>query len=593
MLRSPLASLLVLCIPVASAVPAAAQVLTRESFGSGCSVPNGDSRGGGLSAGGRWVVYSSRGSGLAPGDANGEHDVFLRDRWTRTTTCISVDPAGVPGNGLSFATDAATPDGRWVVFHSLASNLVPGDTNGTFDVFVRDVALGATARVSVATGGGQGNGSSSDAVISDDGRFVAFISQASNLVAGDPGAQFDVFLHDRDPDANGSFDEGNGTTACLSVVPATGLPSNALSTGPQISSDGSRVAYNAVGDVVAPGDANGVADVVLWDRASGTTTVLSVATGGAQGDQVSTRVSLSADGLRASFASRATNLVPGGDGNATWDVYVRDLVLGTTELASPGSGFEGAYASVISGDGRYVAIESTGHLAPGDLDSNYDVYLRDRQTGTTTLLTPGLSNCLEPDVSSDGGFVVWTASSGLVPDDVDSFDDVYVLDRGATQPAQVASCSGDGTAGPCPCGNAGPPVAGCAHSQGGAARLAAYGTTSPDRVVLAVHGAVTSALTIFLQGDTPSAPIAFGDGLRCFGGKLLRLGVTSAWYGSAYYPACPLPASILARSAELGDPIAPGSTRHYAAYYRDPQAGFCPAPAGGTFNASNAVSISW
>ena len=156
-------------------------------------------------------------------------------------------------------------------------------------------------------------------------------------------------------------------------------------------------------------------------------------------------------------------------------------------------------------------------------------------------------------------------------------------------------CFGDAaSATPCPCANAGAYVHGCDNSAGtGGALLSASGTTSPDTVTLHAQDELATSLTVFLQGDAIGAPIAFGDGLRCAAGVLKRLYVKNAVGGFASAPTGGEP-SILVRSAELGDPIAPGSTRVYQTYYRDPFLEFCPAGSGGgTWNASNAVRIDW
>lgn len=574
---------------------ATAQVLSRESFGSGCLAPNGESRtdGAPLSANGRWVVFWSWASNIVPNDANASNDVFLRDRWTRTTECVSVDPSGSPGNGESVGWNDITPDGRFVAFQSAASNLVPNDTNGDYDVFVRDRWLGTTALVSVATGGAQANAYSGEASMSDDGRFVAFGSNAANLVPGDSGVLPDIFFHDRDPDGNGVFDEGNGTTICLTVDATTGHPVNALSTGPRISASGRYVAFPSWSEAIVPGDANGMPDVFLWDRQTGGTILLSLDSNGNQADRISSLVSLSADGLHASFASRATNLAPGKT-NDTWDVYARDWQTGVTELVSIGTDSNGTSFSQISGEGRYVVFDTRASLLPADTDLSWDIYLRDRQMGTTSLLTAQTDGiCLEPAITPDGGFLAWEAAFGLLPGDTNGLYDVYVLDRSGVRPDFAEFCSGDGTGAECPCGNSGALGAGCAHSQGGSARLDAHGTIHPDTVVLAVHGELANALTIFLQGTSTIAAVPFGDGLRCVGGILKRLNVANAVAGSAYFPACPFPLSIPARSAQLGDPIAPGAIRHYMTYYRDPSSSFCPAPLGNTWNGSQAITLTW
>ena len=570
---------------------APAQLLTRDSYGFACGTPNGDAGLPSLSADGRYVAYTSASTVQVLGDNNGQTDVFVRDRWAWTTTCASVNPIGVPagGGGRPDLSD----DARWVAFESSAGNLVPGDSNAASDVFVRDLSNSSTVRVSVATGGAQGNGSSFEPSISDDGRFVVFTSQALNLVPNDGSSQPDVFLHDRDPDANGVYDEANGTTTCLSVGAVTGLPVNAASARPRISGDGAYVAYSSWSDAIVAGDANGVPDVFRWERASATTTILSVASDGSPSNSSSEAVSLSGDGSVASFASLATNLVPGGDGNSTWDVYVRDVAAGTTELVSAPSGPDGAYFSAVSGDGREVVFETRAQLVVGDTDAAYDVYLRDRLLGATTLETVSLGDCTQAAISSSGGVLAWTAALGMLWTDQDSLDDVYVLERGELQPPQTASCFGDGTGGACPCGNFGLPGTGCAHSQGASARIEAYGTLAPQRVVLGAHGIVGGAFTMFLQSNATVAPVAWGDGLRCVGGTILRMASTYAVAGDAYFPSCPGWNSIPARSADLGDPIGPGSTRHYLAYFRDPEPTFCPAPAGSTWNATNVVTITW
>src|SRR5262249_13825695 len=137
-----------------------------------------------ISSDGRYVAFQSDASNLVAGDTNGVTDVFVRDRLTGTTERMSVDSAGVQGNGVS-SVPSISADGRYVAFLSDASNLVAGDTNGVTDVFVHDRTTGATERVSVATGGTQADRGSGYAAISPDGRFVAIGSVATNLVVGD------------------------------------------------------------------------------------------------------------------------------------------------------------------------------------------------------------------------------------------------------------------------------------------------------------------------------------------------------------------------------------------------------------------------
>ena len=153
-------------------------------------------------------------------------------------------------------------------------------------------------------------------------------------------------------------------------------------------------------------------------------------------------------------------------------------------------------------------------------------------------------------------------------------------------------CSGDGTTAACPCGNSGAPGHGCANSIGQSALLTAEGTTTPDTLVLSASGELPTALTIFMQGNASVPPVLFGDGLRCVGGSLKRLYARNAVAGHVFAPH-PGDPSITARSTALGDPIPSGGIRYYMTYYRDASASFCPSPPGGTFNASNALSITW
>ncbi len=149
-----------------------------------------------ISADGRYVAFTSLASNLVPGDTNGVQDIFVHDRQTGKTTRVSVDSAGSEVNGISILP-AISADGRYVAFTSFASNLVAGDTNGLTDIFVHDRQTGKTTKVSVDSAGSEANGFSLLPVISADGRFVTFTSFASNLVAGDRNGVQDVFVHDR------------------------------------------------------------------------------------------------------------------------------------------------------------------------------------------------------------------------------------------------------------------------------------------------------------------------------------------------------------------------------------------------------------
>jgi len=178
--------------------PAAALAGTTErvSVDNAGNQGNAASSGDGISGDGRFVVFTSSATNLVPGDTNSVADVFVRDRQTGTTERVSVDSAGNQGNAGSSGV-GISGDGRFVVFTSSATNLVPGDTNSVADVFVRDRQTGTTERESVDSAGNQGNAASSGDGISADGSFVVFTSSATNLVPGDTNSVADVFVRVR------------------------------------------------------------------------------------------------------------------------------------------------------------------------------------------------------------------------------------------------------------------------------------------------------------------------------------------------------------------------------------------------------------
>ena len=228
-----------------------------------------------------------------------------------TITRVSVDSAGNQGNRDSYSPSISA-DGRFVAFTSLASNIVPGDTNNTFDIFVRDRLTNTTTRVSVDSAGNQGNSFSNSPSISADGRFVAFTSEASNIVPGDTNSKPDIFVRDR----------LTNTTTRVSVDSA-GNQGNDGSNSPSISADGRFVAFNSDASNLVPEDTNGYRDIFVRDTLTNTTTLVSVDSAGNQGNFFSFTPSISADGRFVAFSSFASNIVP-GDTNNTDDIFVVD-----------------------------------------------------------------------------------------------------------------------------------------------------------------------------------------------------------------------------------------------------------------------------
>ena len=312
----------------AAATPArvgSGAVSTRVQGGRGGQQANGDSWEPAISAGGRFVAFTSSASNLVPGDTNGTEDVFVRDRMAQVTRRVSVGPGGRQANSDS-AEPAISADGRFVAFISSASNLVAGDTNATDDVFVRDRMAQVTRRVSVGTSAQQANSFSFSLAISAGGRFVAFTSDASNLVAGDSNGTEDVFVRDRSVKVTRRVSVGSG-----------GQQGNKISAFPAISVDGRFVAFFSLASNLVAGDTNGHADVFVRDRRVNVTRRTSVGPGGQQADDVSFDPAISADGRFVAFASPASNLVA-GDTNGLADVFVRDRVAQVTRRVSVGSG---------------------------------------------------------------------------------------------------------------------------------------------------------------------------------------------------------------------------------------------------------------
>jgi Tol biopolymer transport system component len=299
------------------------------SVDSGGVQGNGGSDFPSISPDGRFVSFTSQASNLVPADTNDAFDVFVHDRQSGATDRVSVDSAGVEGNRDSADTSSISADGRFVAFESYATNLVPGDTNGTFDVFVHDRQSGGTERVSVDSAGVEGNDQSGSPSISGDGRFVVFRSPASNLVPGDTNSFPDTFLRDRLANTTERVSIGSG-----------GVEGNLGGDQGSISTDGRYIAFGSLSSNLVPGDTNGVQDIFVRDRQLSTTERVSIDSAGSQADGYCWTLwfaAISPNGRYVAFSSSASNLAP-GDTNGQEDIFVRD-VLGSpnfTSLCEPG-----------------------------------------------------------------------------------------------------------------------------------------------------------------------------------------------------------------------------------------------------------------
>jgi Tol biopolymer transport system component len=385
-----------------------------------------------ISTDGRFVAFVSDATNLVSGDVNGVMDVFVRDRSTGTIERVNVDSSGAEANAdclYDLCAPSISADGRFVAFNSWASKLVVGDGNYWDDVFIHDRATGMTERVSVDLAGGDPNSTSLSPAISSDGRFVAFVSYADNLVVGDMNG-IDVFVRDWSA----------GVTERVSVD-SSGIEADDDSFLPAISADGRFIAFTSRATNLVAGDTNGTYDVFVHDRSTGTTERVSVDASGAEGDARSgtSAVSISADGRLVAFDSDATNLVA-GDTNRNPDVFVHDRSTGTTERVSvDSSGREGdgwSYYPALSEDGTVVAFNSDStNLVVGDANGTWDTFVHDRRSGITRRVSIDSSGAegnytygwYPPSVSAGGVCIAFASlASNLVANDTNADWDVFV-----------------------------------------------------------------------------------------------------------------------------------------------------------------------
>lgn len=384
-----------------------------------------------ISSDGRFVVFSSSASNLVPGGTNGEKHIFVHDRLTGTTELVSKASDSTQANSDCYEP-VISGDGRYVAFYSNADNLVPDDTNNKWDVFVHDRQSGTTERVSVASDDSQSNRESYGPAISYDGRYVGFSSWASNLVDDDTNGWCDAFVHDRQ----------TGTTERVSVS-TTGAQATRNMYMDSISGDGRYVAMHGPASNLVSGDANGADDIFVRDRQEETTKIFSLGPFGLQANGDSKNARFSDDGRYLVFVSEATNLVS-GDTNGNDDIFICDLQSGTIERITEAAGVDqapnGTYSPAISSDGQFVVFVCYDALIPEDATSgeeaDADLYLFDMAAGTLKLVsvlpdgTQGNGGASSPDVSDDGRYVAFVSSaSNFVPADTNDYSDVFVKDR--------------------------------------------------------------------------------------------------------------------------------------------------------------------
>ena len=374
----------------------------------------------------------------------GKWDIFRHDSVTGQTIRVSVASDGAEANGNS-RFPGVSDDGRLIIFHSEATNLVANDNNGRWDVFVHDCQSGVTERVSVSVVGTDANADCTDPAISADGTCVAYNSWATNLVNGDTNAQRDVFV----------FNRLTHSTQRVSVSSA-GTQGNGISEFPALSGNGKRIVFQSLATNLVPGDTNGFRDIFVYDTDTNTIQRISLSSSGGEGNGSSNDPSISADGLAIAFKSFATNLVE-GDTNSRVDIFVREGVTTTrVNLAEVSSLSDGAFHTglvdrqangdswwpVISPNGRYVTFySSANNLTDSDTNSRQDVFRYDRSLASLTRVSmvddgnQGDGDSTHTDIASDGLHIAFASdATRLVPEDTNAKRDVFLTKPASFQP---------------------------------------------------------------------------------------------------------------------------------------------------------------
>ena len=415
---------------------------TRVSVDSAGVAANAGSTNGVLSADGRYVVFQSSATNLVTGVSGTQ--VYRHDRMSGVTLLVSVASTGTPGNNVS-RDPSVSANGRYVAFASFATDLVDGDTNSMSDVFVRDMQAGTTALVSSAGSPADGtsglSGLSGAREISDDGRYVAFTSFATNLAAGTNNGRQQIYVRDMTTDA----------VVRASVDAATGAAGDRTSQTPAISGNGQVVAFRSESTNFSPLSTSGVTpEIFARDLVSGTTTLESP--GAAATGRSATTPALSFDGRYMAFESTGV-LDPRDLDNGTLDVYLSDRVAGTTVLASlsnnPIPGATSASPS-ISGDGRWVGFQSLDDkLVVGDANGLFDVFLYDRTTETIKLVSlndadeQANAGSFGPSVSFDGHLVLFGSTATNLAAGSGVGNQLYVRNLVSNQAPVLQPFSGD------------------------------------------------------------------------------------------------------------------------------------------------------
>lgn len=443
-----------------------------------------------LSPDGRYVLFASSAENLlvvgtngpVPPRLNRPLNVYLRDRSATTTTLVSVDVAGRSSGNANSLPKGISTNGEWVLFESLAANLVPGDTNNASDVFLRDVVKGATLLVSANTNGSVGNGASKNAVLSPDGRYVAFASLATDLVPGDTNRLQDIFVRDLQTGTTtlasfGSLSNSVGYPSGNSDVPVMtpdgrfvtfssiksvvfrGLVAEIYQrdlvegTTIGVSADASNVVYSVLGytNVTAFNhamsddgqfiyyeaslDAGSTAVLLRYDAVTGLT--LMIHTNAANATVAAGALDMTPDGGKVAFIANAGDNSGRSTSILVWDAAQGTTILASGDLTTGVPEFSDASAPALDQTGRYVAfLSSAPGLVTNALQGGTHLYVRDLQAATTALADEDAAGAGSgvvlggsPSINPGGRLVAFNAPDGtLVPGDHNDFSDVFVRD---------------------------------------------------------------------------------------------------------------------------------------------------------------------
>lgn len=392
-----------------------------------------------VSGDGRYVVFASRSRTFDKTDMNVKFDIYLKDRQTNTLTRISLANDGTEGNGDS-TMPAISNNGQIVVYQSTTSTFDSHDHNGLNDIYLYEVASKTTKRISTGLNS-DSNGASLNPRVSANGRYIVFESSATNLINSDTNNVSDIFLYDRITDQVKRVSVSNNQ-----------IEANGSSSQPDISADGAVIAFQSTASNLVPSDRNNRSDIFVYERNTQQTKRVSIHSNGTEGSSHSFAPSLSTDGHLIAFESFAPNIVT-GDRNGL-DIYVHDQRTGLTErinLNNAGQQGNGAAkGAAISGDGRYVAYQSTGtNLVPGS-NSFFNVYLYDRQQQDVQRLSEvslgilGNKNSSRPRISANGqNIVFYSEASNFASNDNNNTHDVFLHGnpyQPPSSPPSVNSC---------------------------------------------------------------------------------------------------------------------------------------------------------